>query len=120
MFEENNIDINTPVTITDKAISEIKKIITDNNLDDTYALRMGVKGGGCSGFSYLLAFDNNIKENDTLHQAGDIKVVIDNKSLQYLNGIVLDFSDGLQGKGFVFNNPNATKTCGCGNSFGCS
>lgn len=106
------------ITITDKALAEIKKIMEDNNLDkEQYFLRIGVKGGGCSGFTYSLAFDNKSREDDKIVYSNDFRIVIDPKSLFYLHGTVLDFSDGLMGRGFVFNNPNATKTCGCGSSF---
>jgi iron-sulfur cluster assembly protein len=77
-----------------------------------------VKGGGCSGLSYVLAFDEKAGENDKVLELNGLTVFIDPKSLFYLSGTVLDFSDGLNGKGFVFNNPQATKTCGCGSSFG--
>jgi len=106
------------ITITEKALTEIKKIIDDNKLNpDEYFLRIGVKGGGCSGFVYSLTFDNKLREDDRIIYSQDFRVVVDPKSLFYLNGTVLDFSDGLMGRGFVFNNPNATKTCGCGSSF---
>jgi iron-sulfur cluster assembly protein len=77
-----------------------------------------VKGGGCSGLSYVLGFDETAKETDTVFVLHGISVFIDPKSLFYLSGTVLDFSDGLNGKGFVFNNPQAARTCGCGSSFG--
>ncbi len=106
------------ITITEKAINEIQKLIEENKLDrKEYFLRIGVKGGGCSGFVYSLAFDNNQREDDMVIFSEDFRVVVDPKSLFYLNGTVLDFSDGLMGRGFVFNNPNATRTCGCGSSF---
>ena len=82
-----------------------------------YFLRVSVKGGGCSGLSYDLDFDNELKEGDTESEDQGIKLVIDKKSLLYLLGTHLDFSDGLNGKGFQFINPNASRTCGCGESF---
>jgi iron-sulfur cluster assembly protein len=106
------------VTITSRAAQEIRKIKSDNNIPDAHALRLGVKGGGCSGMSYVLAFDEDPKERDTVYQMEGLTVYVDPKSQFYLSGTVLDFSGGLNGKGFVFNNPNATRTCGCGNSFG--
>jgi iron-sulfur cluster assembly protein len=106
------------VTITARAAQEIKKIKGDNRIPEANALRLGVKGGGCSGMSYVLAFDEAPKERDTVYQIEGLTVYIDPKSQFYLSGTVLDFSGGLNGKGFVFNNPNATRTCGCGNSFG--
>ncbi len=108
----------TEILLTEKALSEIKRIMTENQVPDSYGLRVGVKGGGCSGFTYTLGFDAEAKEGDTTIGDGKVKLFIDGKSLFYLSGTELDFSDGLNGKGFVFNNPNATKTCGCGDSFG--
>ena len=108
----------TEISLTEKASNEIKRIMLENQVPDSYGLRVGVKGGGCSGFSYTLGFDVEAKEGDTIIGDGEVKLFIDGKSLFYLSGTELDFSDGLNGKGFVFSNPNATKTCGCGDSFG--
>ncbi len=106
------------ITITEKALNEARKILEENKLDpNEYFLRIGVKGGGCSGFVYSLAFDNKLRDNDRVIYSQNLRVVVDTKSLFYLNGTVLDYSDGLMGRGFVFNNPNATRTCGCGSSF---
>ena len=80
-------------------------------------IRVGVEGGGCSGLSYKLEFDHNLKQDDKVFEDKGIKILVDKKSLLYLVGTVLDFSDGLNGKGFQFINPNATRTCGCGESF---
>ena len=80
-------------------------------------VRVGVKSGGCSGLSYDLTFDKNTQENDKVFEENDIKIVVDKKSFLYLVGTTLEFSGGLNGKGFVFNNPNANRTCGCGESF---
>lgn len=82
-----------------------------------YFIRVGVQGGGCSGLMYQLTFDNEMKEDDKEFFDNDIKVVVDKKSFLYLIGTTLDFSGGLNGKGFVFQNPNADRTCGCGESF---
>ncbi len=106
------------IMVTDKAAKEIKRIIAENNIGEDYGLRVGVTGGGCSGMSYKLGFDAEQKDSDTVIAENDVKLFVDAKSLFYLTGTVLDFSDGLNGKGFVFNNPNAKKTCGCGESFG--
>lgn len=106
------------ISISEKAIREIKRIMSENNIPHTYGLRIGVKGGGCSGYSYTLGFDENPKEGDSVFDFNDIKIFIDGKSIFYLSGTELDFSDGLMGRGFVFNNPNAKRTCGCGESFG--
>ena len=108
----------TEISLTEKALNEIKRIMSENQVPDSYGLRVGVKGGGCSGFTYSLGFDAEAKDGDTTIGDGKVKLFIDGKSLFYLSGTELDFSDGLNGKGFVFNNPNATKTCGCGDSFG--
>jgi iron-sulfur cluster assembly protein len=106
------------VKVTLKAISEIKKIKEQNNIPSEYGLRVGVKGGGCSGLSYTLGFDAESHDNDKILDLQDIRIFVDKKSLFYLMGVELDFTDGLNGRGFTFNNPNATKTCGCGSSFG--
>lgn len=106
------------VTITPRAAEEIRKIKTENKIPESHALRLGVKGGGCSGMSYVLAFDENPKERDTVYELEGLMVYVDPKSQFYLSGTTLDFSDGLSGRGFVFNNPNAARTCGCGHSFG--
>jgi len=105
------------ITITSKAISEIKRIREQNNIPETYGLRMGVRGGGCSGFSYALGFDAEPRPTDIVLDADGVRVFIDPKSMFYLMGVTLDFSDGLMGRGFTFKNPNATRTCGCGSSF---
>lgn len=105
------------VSITPRAAQEIVKIKNDNKIPETHALRLGVKGGGCSGLTYVLAFDEKPRVGDNEFEMEGIKIYVDPKSLAYLAGTTLDFSDGLNGKGFVFNNPNATKTCGCGSSF---
>lgn len=105
------------ISITEKAISQILKIKEENDIPDSHGLRVGVKGGGCSGMTYQMGFEGDISEADTVIDFEKIKLIVDGKSLFYLSGTILDFSDGLNGKGFVFNNPNATKTCGCGESF---
>lgn len=109
---------NQEIKITDKASSEVKRIMEENNIPGEYGLRVGVKGGGCSGFTYTLGFDAAAREADTVVEMNGVRLFIDGKSLFYLSGTELDFTDGLNGKGFVFNNPNAAKTCGCGESFG--
>lgn len=109
--------LNDAITLTEKAAEQAVKIKADNNIPESHGLRVGVKGGGCSGLSYVLAFDEKPRENDQVMQIKGITLFIDPKSLFYLSGTVLDFTEGLNGKGFVFSNPQATKTCGCGNSF---
>lgn len=113
-----NILVESEIKITDKAVKQIKRVMEENNIPNDFGLRIGIKGGGCSGFTYTLGFDAVPKEGDSVVDNYGIKLFIDGKSLFYLSGTELDFSDGLNGKGFVFNNPNASKTCGCGNSFG--
>jgi iron-sulfur cluster assembly protein len=106
------------ITLTEKAIAEVRKIMGENNIPDNYLLRVGVKGGGCSGLTYTLGFDSEARESDKSLYVSGVKMIIDWKSILYLNGTIIDYSDGLMGKGFVFNNPLAKKTCGCGSSFG--
>ncbi|RPI66234.1 MAG: iron-sulfur cluster insertion protein ErpA [Ignavibacteriae bacterium] len=110
-------DENDNITITRKAIEQVKEIKAQNAINDDFGLRVGVKGGGCSGMSYTLGFDAGARENDMVLTAEGVNIFIDSKSMFYLMGMTLDYSDGLMGKGFTFNNPNATKTCGCGSSF---
>lgn len=105
-------------TITEKASNHLKKLMAeDTKVTPQHFLRVGVKGGGCSGLSYDLGFDNVEQEGDKYFTSSDIKIAIDKKSFLYLFGTELDFTDGLNGKGFHFNNPNASRTCGCGESF---
>ena len=117
-FEPALIDNKSEIDITEKAVKQVKRIKEENSIPEEHALRIGVKGGGCSGMTYQMGFDGEIKDADTVIEKEGIKLVVDGKSLFYLTGTILDFSDGLNGKGFVFSNPNATKTCGCGESFG--
>ena len=106
------------VIITEGAAKEIKRIIQDQELEaDKVCLRVGVKGGGCSGFSYLLDLTETSKETDEVFWQHGVRVICDPKSLLYLNGVTVDFRDEIMGRGFVFNNPNATSSCGCGSSF---
>ncbi len=106
------------VNLTEKAAKEIGSIIEQQELDkDAVCLRVGVKGGGCSGFSYVLDLTETQKDTDELFEQHGIKIICDPKSLLYLNGTIVDFKDELMGRGFVFTNPNASTTCGCGSSF---
>lgn len=105
------------ITMTPKAIAEVKKLLAEQNSEDDLALRVGVKGGGCSGLSYVLDFEKEPRPDDNILEFDDIKVYMDPKSAIYLKGTQLDFSDGLMGTGFNFVNPNAQRTCGCGSSF---
>ncbi len=105
------------ITITEKAEIKVKNLMSDSKLGPEYFIRVSVKGGGCSGLSYDLDFDNELKDGDQQFPCEDLKIVCDLKSFLYLSGTELDFTDGLNGKGFAFNNPNASRTCGCGESF---
>ncbi len=106
------------IVLSETAAREIRSIIQQQELDgDKIRLRVGVKGGGCSGFSYLLDLTEAQKDTDEVFEQHGIKVIIDPKSLLYLSGTTIDFKDEIMGRGFVFNNPNATSTCGCGSSF---
>jgi len=104
------------IEITEKALGQIGKIFENEETSEETGLRVGVMGGGCSGLSYDIKFDKK-KEKDNIFLYGEISILIDPKSSIYLKGVTLDFKDGLNGKGFIFINPNATNTCGCGDSF---
>ena len=107
------------IYVSDKAKSKVQQLMKDAGITDdpSWFLRVGVVGGGCSGLSYKLDFDNEQKPMDQVFEHNGIKVVTDLKSFLYLVNTILDFSDGLNGKGFFFSNPNASRTCGCGESF---
>ncbi|MEO1007855.1 MAG: iron-sulfur cluster insertion protein ErpA [Planctomycetota bacterium] len=106
------------VTVTELAAKEIQRIIEEQELDAAKVhLRVGVKGGGCSGFNYILDLTESVRDSDEVMEQHGIRVVCDPKSLLYLHGTVVDFKDEIMGRGFVFQNPNATATCGCGSSF---
>ncbi|QOJ01721.1 MAG: iron-sulfur cluster insertion protein ErpA [Phycisphaeraceae bacterium] len=107
-----------PVNLSELAAKEIKKIIAEQELDaGKVHLRVGVKGGGCSGFSYILDLTETVKETDEVFEQHGVRIICDPKSMLYLGGVTVDFRDEIMGRGFVFNNPNATSTCGCGHSF---
>jgi iron-sulfur cluster assembly protein len=106
-----------PVQLSEKAASEVKRIFQEQNLGDETVLRVGVQGGGCSGFSYSLNFDTTTSERDRVVDIHGVKLAVDKKFDPYLDGTVIDFYDGLEKRGFVFNNPNVVKSCGCGSSF---
>jgi iron-sulfur cluster assembly protein len=107
------------ITVSKKALQHVINLMMESNITpDSHHLRVGVKGGGCSGLSYVMDFDDKIEPTDeTVEIDGGLKVVIDRKSVLYLYGTELDYSDGLNGKGFQWGNPNASRTCGCGESF---
>jgi len=106
------------ITLTESAKEKAIKLFSESNLEPTTSfIRVGVKGGGCSGLSYVLDFDSELKPGDQEFEDKGVKIVCDKKSLLYLLGTELDHSDGLNGKGFEFRNPNAQRVCGCGESF---
>ena len=104
------------ITVTEIASKKVQELVAESGFEKPY-LRVGVKGGGCSGLTYELEFDTDKREGDELFEDKDVKILVDRKSLLYLFGTELEFSDGLNGKGFQFINPNASRTCGCGESF---
>lgn len=109
-----------PIVLSERAIKEVKHVLEEQNLSlEDNVLRVGVSSGGCSGFSYSLNFDKieNVHKTDAEYEFGNLKVVVDNVSQPYLDGVEIGFQDSLQGRGFTFNNPNATGSCGCGSSF---
>ncbi|MBA3647390.1 MAG: iron-sulfur cluster assembly accessory protein [Chitinophagales bacterium] len=105
------------ITISNKAKSKVQSLVQETNLNEPYFIRVSVVGGGCSGLSYKMDFDHELKKEDQVFEDKGLKLVCDLKSFLYLCGTELDFSDGLNGKGFHFINPNATRTCACGESF---
>ena len=105
-----------PITITERALAEVKTIMQDKNVPEGYGLRIGVQGGGCSGMSYLLGFDK-AKEADETFELEGVTLIMDKKHGMYVMGMEVDFQDGLNARGFTFQNPNAKSTCGCGTSF---
>ena len=106
------------IQVSESAAKKITALKQEDGATPDAFLRVFVKRGGCSGFSYKMEFDNQIKDADKVFESNGAKVVVDGQSLLYLAGMVLDYEGGLNGKGFIFSNPNATKTCGCGSSFG--
>jgi len=114
-----SVAVENSIYVSDKAKAKVIQLMTEAGVaeDPNYFLRVGVVGGGCSGLSYKLDFDNEIKPMDQVFEDNGIKVVTDLKSFLYLVNTMLDFSDGLNGKGFFFDNPNASRSCGCGESF---
>jgi len=109
------------IKLTEKAVTELKTLMSSEleaeRLPSDASLRLMVVGGGCSGFSYRMGFDTKVNEDDNITEIEGIKVVVDGKSMLYLEDTEVDFQDGLMGRGFVFNNPNSSGTCGCGSSF---
>jgi iron-sulfur cluster assembly protein len=109
-------DTSVPVRLTPGAIAQLHRIKVDQSIPEHYGLRVGVKGGGCSGFSYMLGFDEP-KAQDTTYEFGGIRILMDKAHALYLLGMEVDWLEGLNNRGFIFNNPNAKETCGCGTSF---
>jgi iron-sulfur cluster assembly protein len=105
------------ITVSERAAEQVDNLMSGEQLGKDYFIRVSVVGGGCSGLSYKMDFDNESQEGDQEFESNGKKVVCDMKSFLYLCGTELDFTDGLNGKGFQFNNPNASRTCGCGDSF---
>ncbi len=106
------------IELTEKAAKEVKTILAEQKSDETTCLRIGIKGGGCSGFTYTLDLASKPDEMDEVFESQGVKIVCDPKSYLYLNGLVIDFNDKLLKRGFEFNNPNVKQSCGCGISFG--
>lgn len=106
----------SPITLTSGAVIQLRRLRQEQGVPEHYALRVGVKGGGCSGFSYLLGFDEQ-KDRDTVYEFDGIRILMDKAHALYLLGMEIDWLDGLNNRGFIFNNPNAKETCGCGTSF---
>jgi iron-sulfur cluster assembly protein/iron-sulfur cluster insertion protein len=104
------------ITLTETAADKVRQLITAED-EEGLALRVAVRPGGCSGYSYEMFFDSDLAADDIAAEVGGVKVVVDPASAQLLNGATLDYTDGLQGAGFKIDNPNATRTCGCGESF---
>jgi iron-sulfur cluster assembly protein len=105
------------ITVSNEAKQHAINLMKEENRPADSFIRVGVEGGGCSGLSYKLEFDNVVKDGDQMFEDKGIKIVVDRKSFLYLVGTELQYTGGLNGKGFVFNNPNASRTCGCGESF---
>jgi iron-sulfur cluster assembly accessory protein len=120
MTQTLSIKSNKPqkaVILTDTAIAKVRELVEAEG-DPSLALRMAVRPGGCSGFSYEMFFDSEFESDDIVEEFGDVKVVVDPQSVERLRGSTLDYKDGLMGAGFAIDNPNVSRSCGCGNSFG--
>ncbi len=111
-----NLTAAAPVTLTAGALAELKKLIDQQEIGPDFGLRVGVEGGGCSGMSYILGFDQK-KEGDSEYEINGIRVFMNKAHGMYLAGMEIDFKSGLEARGFTFSNPNASSTCGCGSSF---
>lgn len=107
----------SPVTLTDSAIDKVTELLAQESDAEQLALRVAVRPGGCSGYSYDMFFDTDVSDDDVVRMFGNVKVVVDTESAQLIKGSTLDYRDGLQGSGFHITNPTASRTCGCGSSF---
>ena len=112
----SEVKTSNPIHITEPAMVQLKRIMGEKEVPDNYGLRVGVKGGGCSGFSYILGFDEK-KEKDEVYQINGLQVFMEKAHGIYLLGMEIDWAEGLNNRGFTFTNPNASDTCGCGTSF---
>ncbi len=115
MADNKNV-VQDPISLTDGAVEQLGRLMDEKGVPEGHALRVGVKGGGCAGFSYILGFDLK-KENDEIYEINGVTVIMDKAHALYLIGIEIDFVQGLNNRGFTFNNPNAKESCGCGTSF---
>jgi iron-sulfur cluster assembly protein len=113
---EVSTTVESPIKITEGAVKQLKRIRSEQDVPDNYGLRVGVKGGGCSGFTYILGFDEQ-KEKDQTFEIEGMQVFLEKAHAIYLLGMEIDWLDGLNNRGFTFSNPNASETCGCGTSF---
>jgi iron-sulfur cluster assembly accessory protein len=114
---ESAVETSTPIQLTDIAVEMVKTTRAQEGMDETFGLRVAVRGGGCSGFEYALDFDREPRENDMVLEYDGLKVFVDSISSRYLQGTQIDYVKGIMGSGFKFSNPNAVGTCGCGSSF---
>ena len=106
-----------PVTLSDAAAAKVAELLSQEDDGENLGLRVAVKPGGCSGYSYEMFFDSEVAGDDVVREFGGVRVVVDSASAELIKGATLDYNDGLQGAGFHISNPNATRTCGCGSSF---
>lgn len=116
--EQTTVETSEEIILTETAITEIQRLMDEEDEKDLY-LRVGVTSGGCSGMSYSMGFDNQKHDFDKEFVFGPVKVVVDENALEHINGATLDFEKSMMGGGFSFNNPKATRSCGCGSSFTC-
>lgn len=107
----------SPLTLTDSAAKKVAQLLAEEEVGSTLSLRVAVRPGGCSGYSYDMFFDSEIQDDDIVRTFGEVTVAVDKESAELIKGATLDYRDGLQGAGFHITNPNATRTCGCGSSF---